>query len=282
MVSAIGYPPPCSDTGTDHVRECRKPGSVPGGRSSISQGYREVRNRCSTSRSAGSGRGLWPGKAAAFTTIPICPASSIAVRGRCNHDRTPSPLHRRTAETFALEAGGLATPARSAGFLTARSANCSCPTPRAFRERCEAARDAAIVFSFAVQHGADSEAIRRALCRDSQGRASGRSAVRSISGRARTMSARHEHPHKVRGGTPSVARACPALPTMNTRRRCWSGTSRIGSTSGIGRTTSQLLAYPSFDRLQQGMAAGSRHTVGKAMADLERMGAIQVNCTPPA
>ncbi len=34
-------------------------------------------------------------------------------------------------------------------------------------------RDAAIIFSFAVQHGADSEAIRRALCRDSQGRALG-------------------------------------------------------------------------------------------------------------
>ena len=31
-------------------------------------------------------------------------------------------------------------------------------------------RDLAIVFSFAVQHGADAEAIRRALCRDSQGR----------------------------------------------------------------------------------------------------------------
>lgn len=30
-------------------------------------------------------------------------------------------------------------------------------------------RDAAIIFSFAVQHGADAEAIRRALCRDSEG-----------------------------------------------------------------------------------------------------------------
>jgi hypothetical protein len=34
-------------------------------------------------------------------------------------------------------------------------------------------RDLAIVFSFAVQHGADAQAIRRALCRDSTGRASG-------------------------------------------------------------------------------------------------------------
>jgi hypothetical protein len=31
-------------------------------------------------------------------------------------------------------------------------------------------RDTAIILSFALQHGADVEAIRRALCRDSQGR----------------------------------------------------------------------------------------------------------------
>ena len=35
------------------------------------------------------------------------------------------------------------------------------------------ARDAVIAFSIAVQHGADPEAIRRALSRDSRGRASG-------------------------------------------------------------------------------------------------------------
>lgn len=35
------------------------------------------------------------------------------------------------------------------------------------------ARDAAITFSFAVQHGADPEAIRRALCRDSHDNPSG-------------------------------------------------------------------------------------------------------------
>jgi hypothetical protein len=34
-------------------------------------------------------------------------------------------------------------------------------------------RDAAIIFSFAVQHGADAEAIRRALGRDSNGGALG-------------------------------------------------------------------------------------------------------------
>jgi hypothetical protein len=34
-------------------------------------------------------------------------------------------------------------------------------------------RDAAIILSFALQHGADVEAIRKALCRDSSGRALG-------------------------------------------------------------------------------------------------------------
>ena len=35
------------------------------------------------------------------------------------------------------------------------------------------ARDAAIILSFALQHGADINAIRKALCRDSAGRALG-------------------------------------------------------------------------------------------------------------
>jgi hypothetical protein len=35
------------------------------------------------------------------------------------------------------------------------------------------ARDAAIILSFALQHGADIDAIRKALCRDSAGRALG-------------------------------------------------------------------------------------------------------------
>jgi hypothetical protein len=35
------------------------------------------------------------------------------------------------------------------------------------------ARDAAITFSIAIQHGADPQVIRKALCRDSRGNASG-------------------------------------------------------------------------------------------------------------
>ena len=47
------------------------------------------------------------------------------------------------------------------------------------------ARDSAITFSIAVQHGADPEAVRLALCRNSNGKANGPLAPRSISSSAR-------------------------------------------------------------------------------------------------
>jgi hypothetical protein len=81
--------------------------------------------------------------------------------------------NRRLAESFEFECAGLrytATVGRFADgsvaelFLNNHKSNSSADT---------AARDSAIVFSIAVQHGADPETIRRALCRDSQGRASG-------------------------------------------------------------------------------------------------------------
>ena len=80
---------------------------------------------------------------------------------------------RRPAVTFRLEVGGLAYtctvgrfPDGSIGelFLNNHKSNSTADTN---------ARDAAITFSIAIQHGADPEAIRRALCRDGQGRPSG-------------------------------------------------------------------------------------------------------------
>jgi hypothetical protein len=81
--------------------------------------------------------------------------------------------NRRQAETFELTVRGLryvCTVGRFADgrigevFLTNQKNNSAADT---------AARDAAIAFSFAVQHGADPAAIRKALCRDSRGRGSG-------------------------------------------------------------------------------------------------------------
>ena len=81
--------------------------------------------------------------------------------------------NRRAAETFEFESAGqryTCTVGRftddSIGelFLNGSKSNSTADTN---------ARDAAITFSIAVQHGADPEAIRRALSRDSQGRATG-------------------------------------------------------------------------------------------------------------
>jgi ribonucleoside-diphosphate reductase alpha chain len=86
--------------------------------------------------------------------------------------RTRLP-NRRLAETFTFECSELRYtctigrfPDGSIGelFLTNHKSNSAADTN---------ARDAAITFSIAVQHGADPDVIRRALCRDENGHASG-------------------------------------------------------------------------------------------------------------
>jgi hypothetical protein len=92
--------------------------------------------------------------------------------GRAMSPRTRLP-NRRATETFDLDVAGLiytATFSRSAEsgigefFLNNQKSNSQADAN---------ARDSAIAFSFAVQHGADAEAIRCALSRDDQGRALG-------------------------------------------------------------------------------------------------------------
>lgn len=83
------------------------------------------------------------------------------------------PPNRRASENLTFMVGGLtytATFSRepdgriSEAFLNNHKSNSAADV---------AARDSAIAFSFAVQHSADAHAIRRAMCRDSQGNASG-------------------------------------------------------------------------------------------------------------
>src|ERR1700721_1102163 len=97
---------------------------------------------------------------------------STAREGTMKSSRNRLP-NRRLAESFELEVEGLrynATVVRFPDdtigelFLNNHKSNSSADT---------AARDSAIVVSIALQHGADLETIQRALCRDSQGRASG-------------------------------------------------------------------------------------------------------------
>src|SRR5262245_1655163 len=87
-------------------------------------------------------------------------------------DREHLP-NRRPAETFELRAGGLKYTYTIGRFADGRLAEVFLCNHRAGSHADTAARDSAITFSIAVQHGADPETIRSALCRDSHGRASG-------------------------------------------------------------------------------------------------------------
>ena len=84
---------------------------------------------------------------------------------------------RRASETFQLEAGGLQYTCTVSRYGDGRLAEVFLSNHKANSAADTSARDAAITFSIAIQHGADPEVIRRALCRDSQGRPSGPLAV---------------------------------------------------------------------------------------------------------
>jgi hypothetical protein len=81
--------------------------------------------------------------------------------------------NRRGAETFELELGGLQYTCTIGRFADGSIAELFLSNHRANSAADVSARDAAITFSVAVQHGANPEVIRRALCRDANGRASG-------------------------------------------------------------------------------------------------------------
>jgi ribonucleoside-diphosphate reductase alpha chain len=80
---------------------------------------------------------------------------------------------RRLSESFELAVGSLRYTATVSRFPDGRIGELFLNNHKSNSAADTNARDSAIVFSFAVQHGADPEAIRWALCRDSQGRASG-------------------------------------------------------------------------------------------------------------
>jgi hypothetical protein len=87
-----------------------------------------------------------------------------------NRERLPN---RRAAETFEVEVNGLHYTATVSRYADGRIGELFLNNHKSNSQADANARDSAIVFSFAVQHGADPRAIRRALCRDSHGRASG-------------------------------------------------------------------------------------------------------------
>ncbi|MGC2319102.1 MAG: hypothetical protein WA615_21830 [Bradyrhizobium sp.] len=80
---------------------------------------------------------------------------------------------RRASESFTFEVGGLRFTATISRFPDGRIGELSLNNHKFGNQSDTNARDAAIVLSFALQHGADIDEIRKALCRDGQGRALG-------------------------------------------------------------------------------------------------------------
>jgi hypothetical protein len=80
---------------------------------------------------------------------------------------------RRASESFTFELNGLRFTATVSRFSDGRIGELFLNNHKFGNQSDTNARDAAILLSFALQYGADIETIRRALCRDSQGRALG-------------------------------------------------------------------------------------------------------------
>jgi hypothetical protein len=80
---------------------------------------------------------------------------------------------RRGSESFTFELNGLRFTATVSRFPDGRIGELFLNNHKFGNQSDTNARDAAILLSFALQHGADLEAIRRALCRNSAGHALG-------------------------------------------------------------------------------------------------------------
>jgi hypothetical protein len=80
---------------------------------------------------------------------------------------------RRASETFTLECAGLSYIATISRFSDGRIGKIFLTNHKAGSSVDTAARDAAIACSIALQFGANIETIRKALCRDVRGTASG-------------------------------------------------------------------------------------------------------------
>jgi hypothetical protein len=81
--------------------------------------------------------------------------------------------NRRANETFQIEVAGLRYTCTVGRYLDGSIGELFLSNHKTNSAADTNARDAAIAFSIAVQHGADPEVVRKALCRDSHGRASG-------------------------------------------------------------------------------------------------------------
>ena len=81
--------------------------------------------------------------------------------------------NRRLAESYELEVAGLRYTCTVGRYPNGRVGEIFLSNHKFNSAADTNARDSAIVVSIAIQFGADIETIRKALCRDSHGRASG-------------------------------------------------------------------------------------------------------------
>ena len=81
--------------------------------------------------------------------------------------------NRRASTTFSFEVDGLEYIATASRYPEGAVGEIFLSNHKSNSTADVNARDAAIACSLALQHGTDPEFIRRALCRDSHGRASG-------------------------------------------------------------------------------------------------------------
>src|SRR6516164_1115259 len=80
---------------------------------------------------------------------------------------------RRASEVFDFEAMNLRFTASISRYPDGRVSELFCDNHKAGSAIGTLVRDSAILLSFALQYGADVDAIRRALCRDGTGKALG-------------------------------------------------------------------------------------------------------------
>jgi hypothetical protein len=78
--------------------------------------------------------------------------------------------NRRRCESFSFELGGLRFTATVGRFADGRPGELFLNNHKHGNQSDTNARDAAILLSFALQHGADINVIRKSLCRDAAGR----------------------------------------------------------------------------------------------------------------
>jgi hypothetical protein len=81
--------------------------------------------------------------------------------------------NRRNSTTFNFEAAGLKYTCTFSRFPDGQISELFLSNHKSYSHADVSARDAGIAFSIAAQYGADPETIRRALCRDPRGVASG-------------------------------------------------------------------------------------------------------------